>query len=117
MMRIDHCGKSTDDSTLKRTLLALLAGSAITAVALIAFIKLRDNPVSLVVLWPLPLLARFVPHGNIGTAEHPVYEGSPLDLFAAVIGLVVSAFFYGGLVYAILAWRARVREQINPRGA
>jgi len=89
----------------------LLAGSAITAVALIAFIQFRENAVSLIVLWPLPLLARLVPHGNIGTAEHPVYEGSPLDLFAALIGLAVSALFYGGLVYAILAWRARALDK------
>jgi len=102
---------------LQRTLLALLGGIAITAVALIAFIEFRENPVSLVVLWPLPLFARFVPHGNIGTAEHPVYEGSPLDLFAALIGLAVSALFYGALVYTILLWRARAREHINPRGA
>ena len=102
---------------MKRTFLASVAGIAITAVALIAFIEFRENPVSLIVLWPWPLLARFVPHGNIGTAEHPVYEGSPLDLLAALIGLAVSALFYGGLVYAILSWRARPREQINPRGA
>jgi hypothetical protein len=90
---------------------------AITAVALMAFIAFRENPVSLIVLWPWPLLARFVPHGNIGTAAHPVYEGSPLDLLAALIGLAVSALFYGALVYAILSWRARPREQSNPRGA
>ena len=102
---------------MKRTFLALLAGSAITAVALIALLQFSENAVSLVVLWPLPLLARFVPHGNIGTAVHPVYEGSPLDLFAALIGLAVSALFYGGLVYAILARRARTRQHIDPRGA
>jgi hypothetical protein len=99
---------------VKRTFLALLAGIAITAVALTVFIQSRGNAISLIVLWPLPLLARFVPHGNIGTAEHPVYEGSPLDLFAALIGLAVSGCFYGGLVYAILVWRAHRREQINP---
>jgi hypothetical protein len=102
---------------LKRTLVSLLVGSAITALALIAFIQFRENPVSPMVLWPLPLLARLVPHGNIGTTENPVYEGSPLDLFAALIGLGISALFYGGLVYAILALRAREREHISARGA
>jgi len=39
-------------------------------------------------LWPMdllgPVVRKILPHGNIGTVEHPVYEGTPLDLLAGL---------------------------------
>jgi hypothetical protein len=49
------------------------------------------------------LIGGFLPHPNIGTADHPVYEGTPLDL---LLGLVVTSFcilLYPFVTYLLLS--------------
>src|SRR5690349_9582471 len=70
---------------LKRILLALAVGLFATGL-LIGLSFAADfvgfPTVASVLSWQNTLLQSYVPLGNIGTAAHPVYEGSPLNFFA-----------------------------------
>jgi hypothetical protein len=44
-------------------------------------------------------ISRLLPHPNIGTPEHPLYEGTPLD---AVVGLALILF--GILLYPLATY-------------
>jgi hypothetical protein len=60
--------------------------------------------------------SRFLPHPNIGTPEHPVYEGTPIDL---LVGLALAFFcvlLYPVAAYFFLSLLSRVvkrREMLN----
>ena len=59
------------------------------------------------VLFPLwkPASSLAGPGFNMGTAEHPVYEGTPVQIFAAFAGIAFSAVFYVLLAYVWFRWR------------
>jgi hypothetical protein len=79
--------------------LALVVGSALTAIGILLTAVNAAEWVRWVLLLPWALLGALVPHPNIGTPEHPFHEGTPLDLPAAVIGLAMSA-----LMNIVIAW-------------
>lgn len=52
--------------------------------------------------WQNTLLQSYAPLGNIGSAAHPVYEGSPLNFFAFLASIPLGVVIYGLLAYAAL---------------
>ena len=86
---------------MKRWLLSVLCGSLITVVlTVIAFSDGTSRETARILLWQVTLLAHGVPHGNIGTAEHPVYEGSPLDFVPVIVGVPLGIPIYTLGAYA-----------------
>jgi len=70
-----------------------------------------------VLLWPLyllaPVIGRMLPRGNMGTAEHPSYEGTPLDVFAGFALVGISILFYPVATFVILSVIARIQARRN----
>jgi hypothetical protein len=61
-----------------------------------------------ILLRPAWLLQAALPCFNMGTRENPVCEGTPIHLFAFVIGLVATVLFYALLFHALpRIWRPR----------
>jgi hypothetical protein len=85
-------------------LAALLLGTVATPAAVILAVP-APRPLDAVLAWPLVLVDSWVGPGlNIGTAEEPIYEGTPVRLLALVIGIVLTWLFY--ILLARLAlWR------------
>ena len=54
------------------------------------------------------MVTTLIPHPNLGTAERPMYEGTPLDVLAAVIGLAMSALMNIAIAYYVLPRGRRV---------
>ncbi len=48
-----------------------------------------------------------MPMGNIGSAEHPIHEGSPLNLVAFLASLPVGVAIYGLAAFAFMSKLAR----------
>ncbi|HJY05403.1 MAG TPA: hypothetical protein VJ323_03755 [Bryobacteraceae bacterium] len=95
---------------IKRLMLAAAIGLLATA-ALFALSFAADSlgfaSLARGLLWQNTLLQSFAPLGNIGTAEHPVYEGSPLNFLAFLASIPTGIFFYSLLAYAALSMAKR----------
>jgi hypothetical protein len=65
-----------------------------------------------VLLAPAPLLGAFVgrllPHGNIGTAEHPIIERTPLDFVAGGMLVLFCLLLYPVVTYLLLSLVSRL---------
>lgn len=88
----------------KRVLLALVVGLFSTGL----FIGLSFAAdffgfptIASALFWQNTLLQSYAPLGNIGTAAHPVYEGSPLNFLAFLASIP-----FGFIVYSVLAYAA-----------
>ena len=64
-------------------------------------------------LWPMyligPAVGKMLPHGNIGTVEHPVYEGTPIDLLAGLSLAIFSVLLYPVFTFVLLTVVSRVQ--------
>lgn len=81
-----------------------LLGTAATPAAVIIAVP-APCPVDVVFAWPLVLIDSWIrPGPNQGTAEHPIYEGTPLLLFGLLVGIVLTWGHYVLLARLIL-WR------------
>ena len=58
-------------------------------------------------LWQNSVLQDLVPLINIGTAEEPFYEGSPLNILAFFASIPVGFIVYGAAAYVGLRIRQR----------
>jgi hypothetical protein len=47
-------------------------------------------------------IAPLIGHPNIGTAEHPIYEGTPIDLMVGFILILGTIILYGVVTYLLL---------------
>jgi hypothetical protein len=89
-------------------LAALLLGTVATPAAVILAVP-APRPLDAVLAWPLVLLDIWVgPGPNVGTAEEPIYEGTPVHLAALVVGIVLTWVFYV-LVARLVLWRVARR--------
>ena len=84
-------------------------------VSLIVIPHLMDaHPPFLVnaLLWPMhllgPAIGRLLPHGNIGTPEEPLYEGTPLDFLAGFALAGFSICLYPVITFVILTLISRL---------
>ena len=57
--------------------------------------------------WQNTFLQSLVPLGNIGTAAHPIYEGTPLNFLAFQASFPLGSIFYGLAEYLALGLAAR----------
>jgi hypothetical protein len=63
-----------------------------------------------VVLGPVPILVALVPPHNIGTAQQPVYEGTPIHLVVALAGVPLCALIYTLAAYISISFVTRRRR-------
>ena len=68
-----------------------------------------------VLLWPVflvgPAIGRMLPRGNIGTTEHPVYEGTPIDLLVGIALVGFSIIFYPVATLVVLSLVSRIQAR------
>jgi hypothetical protein len=91
---------------IKRILLAFAIGVLATAVLFalsfaadfFGFTSLANG-----LLWQNTLLQSFAPLGNMGTPEHPVYEGTPLNFLAFLASVPLGIVVYSVMAYAALS--------------
>jgi len=103
---------SIDLTDMKRWLLSALCGSIMTVIlTVIAFSDNTSIKTARILLWQVTLLAQGIPHGNIGTPEHPVYEGSPLDLIPIFVGVPLGIPIYTIVAYPALWLVAKVQRK------
>jgi len=91
---------------IKRILSAFAIGVLATAVLFaLSFAADSFGLTSLAngLLWQNTLLQSFAPLGNIGTSQHPVYEGTPLNLLAFLASIPSSIIIYSLVAYAVLS--------------
>ena len=60
-----------------------------------------------ILLWPNSLLQSFSPLYNIGTAERPIYEGTPLNFIAFVASFLLAVVVYGAAAYFFIGYGKR----------
>ena len=86
----------------KQILIAALIGTAVSFACLGLSVyseELGFGSLAAVFAWPNALLQSLAPPHNIGTAEHPFLEGSPLNFLAFLASVPL-----GALVYSIFAF-------------
>jgi hypothetical protein len=94
----------------KHALLALLAGTGITLVLLGSSWFAYDRgqtKVSRVLYWQGAALQTLAPHPNLGTAEDPIYEGTPVDAVFYFAGIPAGIFVYSLLAFVFLRYARR----------
>ena len=68
-----------------------------------------------VLLWPVyligPTIGRLLPRGNIGTPEHPAYEGTPIDFIVGFALVGLSIFFYPVATFLVLSLISRIQAR------
>jgi len=97
---------------MNRWLLSFICGLLITVVlTMVAFSDGTSNTTTRTLLWQASLIANFIPHGNIGTPENPIHEGSMLDFLPAFVGIPLGVPIYTLLTYAVLWLIAKARHQ------
>jgi hypothetical protein len=104
----------------RRALLALLIGAGPVLVAVLQLNNVSVNAFTKFILWPVIVIGGLVPRHNIGTTDNPVYEGTPLNIAAATLGVVLCVGLYSAVAYAVLALIARGRArpgELNRVGA
>jgi hypothetical protein len=92
-----------------RLLVCLFWGVVITATLTIA-VFVFDAPA--ILLWQVGLLVTALPPHNIGTPEQPFYEGTPVQLIAIPLGILIGVPIYAFLSF--LLWLAK--EKMKNRG-
>jgi hypothetical protein len=108
-LNIHHVGTRFLFSAFVFLVVLLLIGSHLDDVEPPRIVEILMLPVA-----PLGwLVSRILPHGNIGTSEHPIIEGTPLDLvaglalvFSDILLYPVAAYFLLWLLSKILSSRA-----------
>jgi hypothetical protein len=88
-----------------RVLLAIGIGVLVTLVTCAASFALNGRgfeSTGEAVFWPNSLLQYLVPAPNIGTADHPHYEGTRLNFLAFVASFPLAVIFYGLVAYLFL---------------
>ena len=63
--------------------------------------------VSEILFWPNTLMQSLVPLHNIGTAAHPLYEGTALNIAAFFVSFPLAVLVYGTVTYIFLRRRQR----------
>jgi hypothetical protein len=96
---------------MKRFLLILVAlgiGILITTLtATLSYFAFQAGAelISEILFWPNTLMQSLVPLHNIGTPEHPFYEGTPLNIAASFASFPVAVLVYGAAAYIFLRRR------------
>jgi hypothetical protein len=89
-------------------LLALGIGTLVTTVtAAISYFTFQAGGelVSEILFWPNTLMQSLVPLHNIGTPGHPFYEGTPVNIAAFFVSLLVGILVYSAVAYVFVRRR------------
>src|SRR4051812_23008156 len=81
-----------------RVVLAMAPGLLVTIVTCAVSFALNGGgfeSTSEAIFWPNTFLQHLLPAPNIGTPDHPVYEGTPLNFLACVASFPLAVIFYG----------------------
>jgi UPF0716 family protein affecting phage T7 exclusion len=103
--------------TIKRVLLAAVIGVAVTLLLIAASFAADDaghETLSNVLFWQNWLLQALMPAPNIGSAEHPFAEGTPLTFIVWFASVPLGFVIYGVAAFAVirrLRLLKRLREQ------
>lgn len=95
---------------LKRAGVAIAVGFLVTlGLNSLAFVadKLEYPLLSDALIWPNTFLQSQVPLNNIGTAEKPIMEGTPLNFLAFIASIPLSWVIYSCVAYFWLSTRKR----------
>jgi hypothetical protein len=96
---------------MRRFLLILLAlgiGTLVTAVtAALSYFAFQAGTelVSEILSWPNTLMQSLVPLHNIGTPEHPFYEGTPVNIAAFFVSFPIGILVYFAVAYVFVRRR------------
>jgi hypothetical protein len=85
-----------------RILLAFAIGVFVTATTAAVASALQSEPAREIIFWPNTALQYLVPAPNMGTADHPLYEGTPLNLIAFFVSFPFAVIVYGAVAYVFL---------------
>jgi hypothetical protein len=89
-------------------LLALGIGALVTAVtAALSYFAFQAGAelVSEILFWPNTLMQSLVPVHNIGTPEHPFYEGTPVNIAAFFVSFPLGILVYSAVAYVFVRRR------------
>jgi hypothetical protein len=99
-------------------LISLFVFLAVAGIVVPHLMDVHPPPIVNFLLWPMDLLGpqigKLLPHGNIGTPEHPIYEGTPLDFLAGFALAFFSILLYPITTYLILALASRIVRRRKP---
>lgn len=93
---------------MRTLLLSVLIGVAVTALLTVAAsvcFDLGAEVATRILSWPNTLLQSLVPPLNIGTAERPFYEGTPLNILAYFASFPLSVGVYSVVAYVVIRKR------------
>lgn len=96
-----------------RSVIAIVVGFLVTlGLNILAFIasKLQHPLLSSALIWPNTFLQCLTPLHNIGTAERPIMEGTPLNFLAFMASVPFAWLIYSLIAYVWL--RARKRDVV-----
>jgi hypothetical protein len=85
-----------------RIFVAVVIGVVVTIVTSAIASELGSESAREVLFWPNTVLQYLVPAPNIGTSDHPLYEGTPLNFLAFLISFPFAVGIYGALAYLFL---------------
>ena len=79
--------------------------TAITATAAYFASRSGSDRLSEIIFWPNTALQALMPAPNIGTPEHPIYEGTPLNILAFFASFPAATLIYALIAYLFLRRR------------
>ena len=85
-----------------RILVALGVGVFVTIVTAAGASALSSASARELLFWPNTVLQYLVPAPNIGTPDHPIYEGTALNLLAFAMSFPFAIIVYGAVAYGFL---------------
>ncbi len=80
-----------------------MIGVAFTALGFVAAFFTAGSNLEHLFYWQGYLLQNLIPAPNVGTAQHPAYEATPLHVVAFFLGLPVGVVVYSLLSFAVLS--------------
>ena len=95
-------------SKARRWCFAALVGCSLVVAAARELMSPMPSLFARSVLAPVSIVVSLIPTHNIGTAEKPLHEGTPLHLLAGLAVLPVCAIVYTVVTYALLAFGGRL---------
>jgi hypothetical protein len=79
--------------------------TALTAALSYSALQAGMELVSKILFWPNTLMQSLAPAHNIGTPEHPLYEGTLLNFFGFLLSFPLALLVYGAVAYIFLRRR------------
>lgn len=101
--------RSDNESVIKRISIAIGVGGLATLIMGVAA-RVASNfgaeSLAQYLFWPNALTQSLVPCIQIGTPQHPVCEGTPLNFLAFLASIALSAVTYSAVAYVWLQRRS-----------